>query len=232
MVNRKNRSLLNYFSQIIYALSTPTGWLLVLANLFPVYGYFYLQWDLTNLIILYWMENVVIWFYNIVKMTIVSFTHFSTFKDRAGSVFSTVFFALHFGMFTYAHGSALAAALNYVEELHIKSIPELIQINLVGFAVLMLSHGFSFIYNFLINGEHKTAQLADLMFRPYSRIGPIHITVIFYGVGMGFLGAMTDQNALTYSSLLSGLLLILLKTLSDLNLHAAEHRKYLRQKQQ
>ena len=41
---------------------------LVLANLIPLFGVLYLGWSLMLIMILFWLENIVVGFYTIVKM--------------------------------------------------------------------------------------------------------------------------------------------------------------------
>ena len=43
---------------------------LLLANLIPVFGVLYLDWDVGSIIVLYWAENLVIGFYTILKILV------------------------------------------------------------------------------------------------------------------------------------------------------------------
>ena len=47
------------------------------------------------------------------------------------------------------------------------------------FAILALfvSHGISFVYNYFLKGEYKTAKGQDLMGAPYGRVMVMHFTI-------------------------------------------------------
>ena len=80
---------------------------------------------------------------------------------------------------------------------------------------LFLSHGISFFYNFLLKGEYATAKPQQLMGAPYGRVVVMHIAIL----GGGFLTmAMGSPAALL-------LLLVVLKTIVDINLHLRSHKK-------
>lgn len=79
--------------------------------------------------------------------------------------------------------------------------------------VLLVSHGFSFLFNYFGAGEYRTAQLNAPMGRPYGRVVVLHLAIL----GGGFL-------VLTLGSPLVPLaLLVLLKTGLDLRAHVREH---------
>ena len=62
--------------------------LLVAVNLIPIAGVLWLDWDLASIIILYWLENLVIGFYTLLKMLHL--------QGLAG-LFPAAFFCLHYG---------------------------------------------------------------------------------------------------------------------------------------
>ena len=80
---------------------------------------------------------------------------------------------------------------------------------------LFLSHGVSFVYNYLLKNEYKTAKSKHLMGAPYGRVVIMHIAIL----GGGFLTMAIGSPA----ALL--LLLVLLKTIVDINLHLRGHNK-------
>jgi FtsH-binding integral membrane protein len=79
---------------------------------------------------------------------------------------------------------------------------------------LFLSHGVSFVHNYLIAGEYKTSKPNDLMTQPYSRIIVMHIAIL----GGGFLSVKMGSPV--------GVLIVLiaLKTIIDVTLHLRQHR--------
>jgi hypothetical protein len=79
---------------------------------------------------------------------------------------------------------------------------------------LFLSHGASFLFNYIGRGEYLTASPTRQMGAPYGRVVVLHLTILFGAFAIAILGA--PQFAL--------LLLVGLKTAFDLGLHVREHR--------
>ncbi|HET9682035.1 MAG TPA: DUF6498-containing protein [Candidatus Limnocylindrales bacterium] len=86
----------------------------------------------------------------------------------------------------------------------------------VGLAAvgLFLSHGASFLLNYLGQGEFRRTWAAAQMFAPYGRVVVLHVTILVGGFAVAFLGA----------PIVMLLALVLLKTAFDLSLHLREHR--------
>ena len=53
-------------------LLTPSVLLLIVANLVPLYGVFFLDWQIFPILLLFWMENVVVGIFNVFKMLVAS----------------------------------------------------------------------------------------------------------------------------------------------------------------
>jgi Family of unknown function (DUF6498) len=81
--------------------------------------------------------------------------------------------------------------------------------------ILLVSHGLSFLLNFIGAGEYKRVSAAGQMFAPYGRLVVLHLTIIFGAFAISFLGA----------PVVAVVILVVLKTLMDLGFHLAEHRK-------
>jgi hypothetical protein len=79
---------------------------------------------------------------------------------------------------------------------------------------LFVSHGVSFVYNYLYRGEYKTARLDALMGQPYSRVVVMHIAII--------AGGFLSMVLVSPISLL--IALVILKTAIDIKLHLRQHR--------
>lgn len=191
---------------------------LIAANLFPVFGVIFLGWEVFLILLLFWMENLVIGLYTILKMA------FASPDNVKGSAKASIipFFCIHYGIFTLVHGvfvfvlfgenltgeysldivSTWQAALSY-------------QVAWGGL-VLLVSHGVSFFHNYIGAGEYKKSELKTLMIQPYGRVIILHLTIIFGG----FL-------VMLFGSPVAGLmLLIILKTFIDIRSHLREHAKY------
>ena len=80
---------------------------------------------------------------------------------------------------------------------------------------LFISHGVSFVYNYLLKGEYATAQPKELMGKPYSRVVVLHIAII----GGGFLVMSIGSPV----ALLLGL--VVCKTIFDVHMHIRSHRQ-------
>ena len=199
---------------------TPSVIALVLANAFPIIGVLFLGWTVFPLLLLYWLENVVVGGFTVLKM---ASAHPADPIYWAGKLFMIPFFIVHFGGFTYVHGSLLIAffgpkGINSHAFDLLSIVPAAIRDNQLQWGVLGLvaSHGFSFFWNYVRNGEYQRAALQQLMAAPYSRVIVLHLTVLFGGWVVMLLG----------SPLGALIILVVIKTLVDVKAHAAERRRF------
>jgi len=72
--------------------------LFVVANLLPLVGVLFWDWDVFFLLLLFWCENVIIGLFGIARI-IVSGTNENTFEG----LFLPVFFLIHYGGFMFGH---------------------------------------------------------------------------------------------------------------------------------
>lgn len=193
--------------------------LLLLVNLLPVLGVFFLDWNVFVLIFLYWLENVLTGFFNILRMLLVQPWHI---LHWIGKLFTITFFTFHYGMFTAVHGIFVVmlfggntisntGSMNFNIVFNIISEYKLLYIVLA----LFLSHGLSFLINYIGKKEYQDTNLKKLMGRPYSRVVILHIVVL---VGGFFVMALKSPK-------LGIVLLVFLKTFFDLVAHKREHAK-------
>lgn len=202
---------------------TPSVLGLILANLLPLYGVIFLQWHVFTILFLFWLENVIIGFYNVLKMLLAQPENTPAWLAK---LFLVPFFTFHYGFFTLIHGLFVILLFggNFFSTSGLPA-PELVlsiiieQKIVYAFLALFLSHGLSFLYNYLGKGEYTQANLQGLMAAPYSRIVVLHLVIILGG----FI-------VMSLKSPLSGLiLLIVLKIYTDMRSHLKEHRKYKRE---
>ncbi len=189
-------------------------------------GVLFFDWDVGALIVLYWSENLVLGAYNILKMATVG---------GLSAVFPSVFFLIHYGGFCAVHGffifsflfdapSAfgddppwplflvfLQLLLDVIEQVFALAPREWI----IAFIGLLISHGYSFVSNFLVTNERDNATVKSLMSAPYKRIVVLHVSVIAGGFAVASMG----------EPLLLLIILVVLKTAMDIALHIREHQR-------
>ncbi|MEM1113189.1 MAG: DUF6498-containing protein [Pseudomonadota bacterium] len=210
-----------------------TGWrrelslaLLVLVNLLPLAGVLWFDWDVGALMILYWSENLIIGFYTLVRILVVA---------PLGGIFAGLFFTVHYGGFCAVHGMFIVSMLFDSEmnplagdswpfflvfvQLLVNVVRQVLELAppewLVAFAGLALSHGASFVANFLLGGERRRLSVGTLMGSPYGRVMILHVTIIGGSFAVLALG----------QPLVMLLVLIALKLGVDIIMHLREHRK-------
>ena len=207
---------------------------LIIANLAPLFGVLFLGWDAATIVLLYWVENLIIGVYNILMMILVKVESRSAqFKK----LFMIPFFTVHYGGFCAAHGFFLLTffkiggdmdvfppqdpwpgPLVFVQLL-VSVVAQLWESRPPGFEWpvlgLLVSHGISFIRNYLIGGEYLTRSIGKLMSRPYKRIVLMHVAIIAGGVPIMMLGSPVPLLCI----------LIMLKIAMDIWLHTKSHKE-------
>ena len=192
-------------------------WILIAANVVPVAGVLLWNWSVFALIVLFWMENVIVGVFFILRMLLADPRDPALW---AAKLFMVPFFCIHYGMFTAIHGVFVFALFggkaydpNGLQVLE----PALRAARDLGLwlplAALLASHGFSFLWNYLWRGEFRRSQLSALMTRPYGRVVVLHIGIILGGIA-----------ALALDSPVWALLVLLaVKVGLDVKAHLKEH---------
>jgi len=190
--------------------------LLIVANLLPLFGVLFLDWDVFFLLLLFWCENVIIGLFGIARI-VVSGTTENSFEG----LFLPVFFLVHYGGFMFGHfmvlffmysksatGGGVAEPADYY-----RIVIE--NLSWVALVALFASHGWSFVENFMGNREHERLSPMQAMALPYRRMMITHVALI----AGGFFLIETGQP-------LAGLiLLILMKIAMDVIFHRREHKR-------
>ncbi len=204
---------------------------LIAANVVPVFGVLFAGWDAFNIVLLYWAENLVVGFYNVLKM---AFVRMKDPRELMGKLFAIPFFVLHFGGFVGIHGFFVLTIFNksggesmgrvswpcflvFVQILLnvMKEAYSVMSPNMrLALLALFVSHGVSFVYNYLIKGEYARTDPGKLMGAPYARVVVMHVAII----AGGFLSMVFGSPA----ALL--FVLVVLKTIIDVELHLREHK--------
>jgi len=200
---------------------------LLLANLIPVFGVLYMDWDVGGIIVLYWAENLVIGFYTILKMLVA---------DGIDAIGKVLFFCVHYGGFCAVHGIFVLKLTEYagldtvtgaatswpgplvlLEKFYnlVQGVLSVAPEEMIWVLLAMaLSHGISFLLLFIGHGEFRETSARKLMHAPYNRIAILHIAVI--------MGAFLVVKLESPIGLL--LALVALKTGMDIMLHKRSHK--------
>jgi hypothetical protein len=205
---------------------------LIAANAVPLWGVVFWGWDAFYIVLLYWAENLAVGFYNILKIALAKVAHPA---EHLGKLFLIPFFVVHYGGFTAVHGFFVLMLFKKGEGDiltggHWPCFLVFVQmlLNVIGQAYsvmptpmrcalggLFLSHGVSFVYNYLLKKEFATAKPQKLMASPYARVVVMHFAII---AGAFLTVAIGSPVAIL-------IVLVILKTVIDVKLHLREHGK-------
>jgi len=196
-----------------------SAWVLVLANLVPLAGVLAWGWDAFALVALFWMENVVVGVFFMLRILCLDPRDPALW---AAKLFMVPFFCFHYGMFTAIHGIFVFTMLGG-NRYDVKGFALLEPAARAAadfglwlpLAVLLGSHLFSFLWNYLYRGEFRRAKLAELMTQPYLRVVALHVGILIGGFGAMALG----------SPVWALVVLLAMKIGLDLKAHAKEHSK-------
>ncbi|HEY4495249.1 MAG TPA: DUF6498-containing protein [Candidatus Paceibacterota bacterium] len=188
-------------------------WTLLFSNLITIFFATRDGWSLSTIMLIYWFQSVIIGLFNFIR--ILQLTEFSTngliINDspaqptKRTKIFIAFFFLAHYGLF---HVAYLAFILSGSADGLLNGKTDAIDVRLLVLTVILFfaNHLFSFIYN--RPRDTKKQNIGSLMFHPYIRIIPMHITIV---AGSIFASAMLP-------------FFLILKTFSDVLMHIVEHR--------
>lgn len=269
---------------------TRSAIVLAIANVIPIVGVLFFGWSLITILVLYWLENGIVGFWNVPKIALAQASILPRFPDMSESAARAasrnaedaatlqanwrrvqalrdavasrpalarlslipraglaVFFVIHYGIFWLVHGifvftlpmfsNMRAGSLGGAAGCETRIFPEPGEIPmpigdpgacvagafgeiawgavLIGAAALFLSHGASFLLNYVGNGEYLRTSAPRQMGSAYGRVVVLHVTILIGGFVVAFLGA--PIGAL--------IVLVVLKTAFDLGLHRREHAR-------
>jgi len=146
---------------------------LVLVNLSVLACAIFFDWPIGHIVFIFWCETLIVGFFNIFKILFTGLAERETHAAlRLGkTVFYIIFFMIHFGAF-------LAGHLFFIFVIF-KVMPfDLFFSGAFSVMVLFLSHGISFVRNYLKNAEYRSRRIQSVMLQPYGRIALVHIYVI------------------------------------------------------
>jgi hypothetical protein len=171
---------------------------LIIANLVPLTGILFLSWDLFSVLFFYWLESAVVGIYNIARMMFIKSLHKTS---------GIIFFIVHYSAFMAGHGFFIFALFS----------PASIKMSTVilGLVSLTISHGVSFVTNFIGHKEYEKVTISQQMLAPYRRIFVMHITIMLCALLLSLFSL----------PLVTMLILVFLKIAIDIIAHIREHTR-------
>lgn len=164
---------------------------LIAANMVPLIGALFFDWDVNLILALFWIENLIIGAFNLIKMGMVALQ-----KRAVKDLLQCLFFVVHYGLFCAVHGLFLWDLLDLGE---MQKSPVFLDSSIVfmsvfnegvsvfisfvdrfepfiwlGISALALSHLVSFIEHFIVRGEIFKLTISKLMGQPYGQIIVMH----------------------------------------------------------
>ena len=208
--------------------------LLIGVNAIPLIGVLFLGWDLATIVAAYWLENGVVGLFAIGRIATAGGSVMPPPRPGdppeppaaaqvrrllGGSAMKLVmvpFFCVHYGMFWFVHGVFVWTALPllFSSTGAAGGGPDIGIVLGLGVPML-LSHGASFVFNWLGGGEYRTSNPSAEMFAPYGRVVILHMTIIFGAFGVAILGAPVWAMVV----------MVTLKTGIDVAAHLAERKR-------
>ena len=190
---------------------------LIAANLLPLIGVLLWEWDVFFLLLLFWCENVIIGVFGIARLIVAGES-----ENAVEGLFLPAFFLVHYGGFMFGHfmllfamySSHAAGAGQAAEPADYYSMA-IENLNWIAVIALFVSHGWSFIENYMGKYEYENLRPGAAMALPYRRMMITHVALL---VGGFFL--------IEQGQPLAGLvLLVLLKIVLDMTFHRREHQR-------
>lgn len=178
---------------------------LIIANLVPIYGVWFLNWSAVEAFIVYALETLMIGVLTVLKMLVVTmFRKKDTWHNQGSSsqvsgLFFILFFIAHFGIFALVQTTIFSQSAGITPPgkgmMHFffhwyEYITKDVGIMLMSLGVGHLAKNF---IPFVATGEYKTISMMNLMFQPYGRIFIQQFTVILgsmflsFGLGKAFI---------------------------------------------
>ncbi len=215
---------------------------LVAANAAVLLGVLFGQWDVYQLVLLYWLENVAIGLFGVLKILLVGppFPKDLPPKEAriapflvAVKIVCALVFAFAFSWFTMMHGVFIIVMLGgarpavdnpftwnvaFQGAMSVLRSPGFV----VVLALMFVGHGWSYVIDYIRRRERYHANIHELMAAPFARVIALHVFII--GGGWVILG-IGPQSVLLL------LMFVAMKTGADIAAHFYERRRARRAKE-
>ena len=165
----------------------PLSWVSLCVDLLPVAAVFMFGWGAIPLVVLYWLENLVIGVFTVLRML---GTVAANVGNLFGVMFMAPFFSVHYGGFCFVHGvfiSVFAGQDDFPNPVDLVgwalgTAPEMIWFVAAIAGVSLLYY----VFDFFGRGEFRRTSLDAEMASPYGRVVTLHIAIILgAGIAIG-----------------------------------------------
>lgn len=188
-------------TSIAQAVQRPGAVWILVSNAIPVAGVLFFGWQAFSLLVFYWIENVVLGVFNVMKVGVSGFT-----KPREIQILTLLlvpFFCVHYGLFCYVHGLFLIGVLTIAGAVHDGSeigpgsfdlfhrVSQALLTDMdlsLSVIALIIVQLFSFSVMWLGFGRWRTTNPVKQMMEPYSRIIILHLTIMVATIPVIALG--------------------------------------------
>ncbi|MBY9066575.1 DUF6498-containing protein [Hyphomonas sp. WL0036] len=184
-------------SLIARAYQDPLSRISLAVDLLPILAIFAFGWGAAPLVALYWLENLVIGAFTLLRMVSTGFYNRGMF---ALFLFTGPFFCVHYGIFCYGHGLFLrtlsapndpGTSFTGLIEWALASGPWMPAF----LAAIIAVNAAYFALDYIGRGEAAKANPFAEMFMPYDRIITLHVAIILgtmltLGLGQPLLGVL------------------------------------------
>ena len=208
---------------------------LVGANLLVALQVLRHDWGYYETILIFWCEALIIGAFNVLRLltvglfgerplgeTVSRYVEFSPGFRVLATAVGTAFFACKFGMFALGVGLLVLALPAFPAPPGSGGSRVFAGLTAAGPGVaaavagLVLSHGVSFVRNFVIGREYRRVTLLELIFLPYLRMGLVAIVLAAGLVAIRLLPGWANAT-------LFAVVMILAKLAADCVSHTVEH---------
>lgn len=175
--------------------------ILVITNLVPLFGVLLFGWNQAEVLLMYWSESAVVGFFTVLKIGYSKGTPqnlaingrpvvVKNEADLSGIKLVLIpFFMIHYGMFMLVHFAFLMvfvilgspfqmSSMLTGDSSSLSGVFSMLSAVLIGSFFLFISHGISFVDNYLGKKEYEAADPGSLMFAPYPRIMLMQFVII------------------------------------------------------
>ncbi|MBP6430493.1 MAG: hypothetical protein KA319_01900 [Ferruginibacter sp.] len=177
---------------------TINDYLLIVINLIPLYGVWFLGWDAKHIFVVYAMETVIIGIINVLKMSFITLfvKKQDTWQNNGGSSmqsgwFFILFFIAHYGFFVFVQTQLFFNTSRYYSDgsflFNYAKIPTILgDDGKLVLLIFILYYSLQSFFTFFGNGIYKTISMGRLMFEPYMRIFTQQVIVILGSMFLTF----------------------------------------------